>query len=514
MPVVEVAKFDLERLTGLQFREVERLLEHVKCEIEEDLGDRLRLEVTHDRPDHFSAEGLAKTLKGVAGVETGLPKANFRKSSIRLVSEAIEERPYISMAVVKDVRLDDEAVRQLIQLQEKIHETYGRGRRKIAIGYYDVAKIRPPIYYRRISQDVEYVPLGFSGPITVREMYEKTEQGRKYGGLIRREEPPALVDSEGRVMVVVPVLGSECCKISESTRDVLIDVTGTELRAVTNAMSVLIYSLLERSISKEVEIVEGGNTYVHSYLRFELDAKRAGEVLGVELTHGEFVDKVRRARLDYDREVVAPPYRINLLSWVDVVEDVALMIGYNRLPREPPGVLSAGRRHKVEILTQDLRRLMLIMGFVEINNYVLTDRTVLDVCKAAYVINPISELYNAVRCSIITQLVATAATIRRKEVRIFEVGDVVRDGKTKKALAFLISRDGVTLTDGLSVVKTLCRLSGLSCHTVPASYTWALQNRAAEIRGDVEGYVGEVNPDLLTKLGHSTPTVVAELTKL
>jgi phenylalanyl-tRNA synthetase beta subunit (EC 6.1.1.20) len=56
-------------------------------------------------------------------------------------------------------------------------------------------------------------------------------------------------------MVIIPVLGSECCKITEETRDVLIDVTGTDPRAVHNMLSVLIYALLERSSNKEVEIV-------------------------------------------------------------------------------------------------------------------------------------------------------------------------------------------------------------------------------------------------------------------
>jgi len=60
VPVIDVAKFDLERLVGLRFEEIVKLLEYVKCEIEEDVGERVRLEVTHDRPDHFSPEGLPR----------------------------------------------------------------------------------------------------------------------------------------------------------------------------------------------------------------------------------------------------------------------------------------------------------------------------------------------------------------------------------------------------------------------------------------------------------------------
>ncbi|AET31501.1 phenylalanine--tRNA ligase subunit beta [Pyrobaculum ferrireducens] len=512
MPVIDIAKFDIERLTGLKFEEVAKLLEHVKCEVEEADGERVKVEVTHDRPDHFSAEGLARTLKGVAGVETGLPVIKLGPSPIKLVAGHIEERPYISMAVVRGVRLDDEAVRQLIQLQEKIHETYGRGRRRIAIGYYDVSKIKPPIYYRRISQDDEYTPLGFDKPIKVRDMYQLTEQGRRYSPLIHIERPPALVDSAGQIMVVIPVLGSECCKITERTTDVLIDVTGTDPRAVVNALSILIYALLERSGPRQVELVEGGTGYSHEYVKIETDERAVGDLLGVELSRADFLRYVKMARFDYvDGHVVVPPYRINVLSWVDVAEEVAVMIGYNQLPREAPRVMAAGRRHRVEVATQELRKSLLSMGFTEVNNYVLTDDSVGDFCRPARVANPISELYTTVRCSLVPQLVATAAAVKRREVKLFEVGEVVREGRTVRALALLISREGATLTDGLSAIKALCHRLGWSCKFKPLEAAWALPSRAAEVVGDVAGYVAEVNPDILTKLRHTTPTVAAEL---
>jgi phenylalanyl-tRNA synthetase beta chain len=512
VPVIEITKYDLERLTRLKFEELIKYLEHVKCEIEEDLGERVKLEVTHDRPDHFSAEGLARTLKGVAEVETGLPPIKLSSSSIVLNTDVIEERPYISMAVVRGVKLDDEAIRQLILLQEKLHETYGRGRRKIAIGYYDVSKIKPPIYYTRVSQEDEYVPLGFDRPIKVREMYERTEQGQRYSHLINREKPPALVDSSGQIMVIIPVLGSECCKITESTRDVLIDVTGTEPRAVHNALSVLIYAVLERSSGKEVEIVAGGTPYVHRYREVDADPDAVGDLIGMPLSPAAFKRLVEKARLGYEEgRVLVPPYRFNVFSWVDVAEDVAVMLGFNSLPREAPGIVTGGRRHWVEIFAGEVRKAFLSMGFTEVNNYVLTDRAVEEICNAVHVANPVSELYNTVRCSIVTQLIAVAASARRRETKLFEVGDVVKDGKTLKVAAFLISRDGATLTDGLSVIKTLCSRLGLSCKTAAAEIPWALPNRSAKIEGDVGGYIAEVSPDLLVKLGHATPTVVGEL---
>lgn len=512
VPVISVAKFDLERLVGAKFDEIVRALNHVKCEIEESAGDSLKLEVTHDRPDHFSAEGLARTVRGVLGIETGLPPIRLLQSDVVLEAGVIEERPYISMAIVRGVTLDNEAIRQVIQLQEKLHETYGRSRRKVAIGLYDMSRVKPPIRYTRVSAEDEYVPLGFDRPVRVRDMFELTEQGRRYSRYINRDRPPALVDGAGQILTIIPVLGSECCKVTESTRDVLIDVTGTDPRAVVSAMSVLVYGLLERSASKEVALVSGGLAYVHSYIRVRADVGAISELLGVRLALEEFAALVRRARMDYSNgEVVVPPYRINVLSWVDVAEDVALMMSYDAIPREVPRIVAGGRRHRVEVFSDEVRRALLAMGFAEVSNYMLTDESVARVCKPARVLNPVSEMHSTVRCSLITQLVATAAQMRRGGAKIFEVGDVVRDGRTVRAAAFLISHDGVTLTDGLSVLKALCRRLGLECRLSLLEAEWALRGRAALVQGGLAGYIAEVSPDLLVALGHRTPTVVAEL---
>ncbi|MBP1449964.1 MAG: phenylalanine--tRNA ligase subunit beta [Thermoproteus sp.] len=516
MPVVDVALWDLERLTGAVEGEILKALEHVKGEIEGREGDRIRLEVAHDRPDHFSAEGLARTVKGVLGAEKGAPKADVRKSSLELIYDGvIEERPYALMAVVRDLRLDDEAIIQMIQLQEKLHDSYGRDRRKIAIGFYDLGKIKPPIYYKRVSAEDEYIPLGAGAPMKIREMFEATDKGRKYAGLIRRDAPPALVDSEGKIMVVIPVLGSECCKVTSSTRDVLIDITGHDLSYIIKILSILIYNLIERSISKIVEIVKINNQYIYNLSGKSLVVRRSDveELLGVELGREEYEDLLGRSRYDVGGEnVVVPPYRINVISWVDIAEDIAIMKGYNKFPREPPPMSAAGRRHRVELLTEDARRIMTSLGFHEVANYILAPSQLLQIFGLRYaeLLNPVSERLNAVRSSIIPELVELAPLSKKGEVKIFEVGEVF-DGGTKRAVAFLVSKDALTVTDGLSYLRALCIRLGLRCDVEEHEAPWCTAGRCAKIKGDVEGVVGEVRPEILEKLGAVRPIVVAEL---
>lgn len=517
MPTIDVALWDLERLVGASERELLKGLEHMKGEIEERSGDRLRIEVTHDRPDHFSAEGLARSLKGILGIEEGLPKAVAELGNFEVRYEGrIDERPYAIMAIVRDLSLDEEAIAQMIQLQEKIHDTYGRNRRKIAIGFYDLSKIRPPIYYKRISQEDEYVPLGFDKPIKIKEMYEMTEKGRKFADLIRRERPPALVDSEGKIMVVIPILGSECCKVTPSTRDVLIDVTSPQLDAPLRILPILIYNLLERSKSKKVELVKINGSYVTRLepRRIRADRQSVNELLGLNLDEKEYLSLLRKARHDVEEDwVLVAPYRINVISWVDVAEDIAIMRGYNDMPREPPPVLTLGRRHKVEVASEDVRKSLLSLGFQEIMNGVLIHSALLDDFKLAYPIlaNPVSERLNAVRSSMLPGLLYAVAALRRPKTKLFEIGDVVVNGRTLRAVAIAMGGEGLTITDGIMAVNSLCEHLGVRCKAVNGNASWCIEGRCAKIEGPLSGYVGEVSPELLVKYDIFMPVVLGEL---
>lgn len=517
MPVIDVSLWDLERLVGAPEHEILKGLEHIKGEVEERVGDRLRIEVTHDRPDHFSAEGLARSLKGILGVEEGLPKAIVEPGGVELrYEEYIDERPYAVMAIVKDVSLDDEAIVQMIQLQEKLHDTYGRNRKKVAIGFYDLSKIKPPIYYKRVSQEDEYVPLGLDKPVKIKEMYEITEKGKRFAHLIKRERPPALVDSDGKIMVVIPVLGGECCKVTPSTKDVLIDVTGPQLDVLLKILPILIYGLLERSKSKRVELVKINGSYVTRLepRRIRVDRQAVNELLGLSLDEAEYASLIRKARHDVeDSWVLVAPYRINVISWVDIAEDVAIMKGYNNMPREPPPVLTLGRRHRVEVASEDVRRSLLLLGFQEVMNGVLTYSAFLNDFKLAYpiVVNPVSERLDAVRSSLLPGLLYVVSTLRRPKPKLFEVGDVVVNGRTSRAVAFAMGGEGLTITDGIMVLNSLCEHLGVRCEVVNDNAPWCIEGRCARVEGPFRGYVGEASPELLVKLGVFTPVVLGEL---
>ncbi len=541
MPTIAFRLGDLERLTGIRRDDALRLLSRLKGEVESVTEDEVVMEVTHDRPDMFSVEGIARALKGLTRRELGLPRLNVVRGNLDVYVEDVPHRPYIRMAVVRDLELNDEAIRQMIQLQEKIHATYGRGRRKLAIGFYDYDLVRPPITYRLEHIDkVRYRPLGHAEVMNGREVLEKTEKGALYGAYaLYGDKVPVLVDGEGEYLVIIPVLGSEDFKVTENTRNVLIDVTSTDEALADNIMAVLVYNLLERSRSRTVEIVRlvKGNSTVESPVlktrEFELTVEFVNEVSGLRLSRDEVVECLLMSRhdlIDYGDSfrVIVAPYRFNVLHPVDLVEDVLIAYGYDRIEGEFPSQPVKGLISPLSKFIRSIRDLMAGLGFQEVYNYMLTSKDVL-VERVKWrrelveVENPKSELHVAIRDHIWPQLVNVIArnkTLVKSGLKIFEVGPIARicgEGETgvceDYVLAYLITGPNVTLTNGLSVLRALMNQLGIDYTLRHCEVPGGLRERMACITagGEDMGFIMEVHPDVIMAFDLEYPIVVCEL---
>ncbi|MGC8606035.1 MAG: phenylalanine--tRNA ligase subunit beta [Vulcanisaeta sp.] len=544
MPVITFKRSDLEGLLGKYFSGDEELiaaLNRLKGEVEGVSGDDVTFEVTHDRPDLFSVEGIARALKGLFKVEVGLPKFNVVNNGFKLIAEEVPNRPYIMMGIVRDLRLSDEAIKQMIQLQEKLHATYGRDRRKMAIGFYDADKIKQPLTYRLERLDaIKYRPLDSDREMSGSEVVESTEKGRLYGKYaVYDGKAPILIDSEGKILVIIPVLGSEDFKVTERTRNALIDVTATDLKLAKSILAVLVYNLLERSSSKTVEIVNvnapWGNleSPMLNPIEFKLSINFVNEYLGLNLSKDDIVNYLLASRhdvIDYGEELIVKiaPYRFNVLHSVDLVEDIAVAYGYENIPRELPSQPIKGARDGLSVFTDFVRDLMIGLGFQEVLNYMMSNKDVMirrtmNQRELVEVENPKSELYTVIRDHIWPQLMEVAA--RNKALiegilKIFEVGYVISPSQNSEVgvkedlvLSYLISGPEITLTDGLSVLKSLMASQGINYLPKPCENSSGLIERTACIYvGDKNiGFIMELRPDVIVSFGLEYPVVVSEI---
>ncbi len=543
MPMITISRNDLEALVGktLSDEEILDYLSRLKCEVDKLTETTIEYEANHDRPDLFSTEGLARAIRLLLGI--GRNRFRFRDKGVKAYSVDVHYRPYVAFAIVPGVELSDEAVAQIMQLQEKLHVTYGRNRRKASIGVYDLDKIKPPIYYElRDPDETRFVPLGETREMTLREILEETEKGREYGHLVSSyDKYPVLRDAEGRILSMPPIINSEDTKVTVDTRNILIDSTGLDKETVIDMVTVMATSIAERSSGRTIIYVEtimgdGSEKYRaprRKGRRVEFTISQASRLLGIRIERDQALQLLRKmgytVKAAGDKVVAeAPPYRLDVFRWVDAVEDMAMAMGYYSIgvaADELPPATHPGRPHRIEYMTRRMRMLLSAMGFIEMPSYMMSNPFMQNTLFGAdeplvAVANPKMEKYTCLRRWLTPGMleVAVSNIEKRNTMKIFEAGDVVIvDGegraRSERRIGVLITHPEATLTDMLAVLRTLMEILGLEYVLEKKRINGFLEERTAVIKmGDTEiGFVGEIHPEVLVRLNVDQPVVVMEL---
>ncbi len=541
MPVIEVSIRDLERLVGktLSLEELEDLLPRLKCEYEGVEGEYVYYEATHDRPDLFSAEGLSRALKGLLEIELGMPGVILRQEKVKAHVDGPTYRPYAFFATIHGLKLDNEAVKQIMQLQEKLHITYCRDRRKVSIGVYDLSKVKPPIYYTKAKpEEVKFTPLEFAEELTLKEILELHPKGIEYGHLIKSyEEYPLLVDSEGKVLSMPPIVNSEDTKVTEDTKEVFIDITATDPQAGLKVLNVVATSIAERGETIGLVEIKGTWSGVTPDLTPEsllYDNTLTEKVVGIKVSVEKASELLKKMRMDAKPisetkiEVKIPAYRLDILHPIDIAEDIAMAYGYENIKPEPYSPPHPGMPHPIEFFSKIIRETMVGYGFQEVNSYMMTNKKLLyDMMNlpeqpTVEVLNPKHENYSCIRTWLIPQLMEVLSQSKHADYpqKIFEVGDVVFIDETsstktreERHLAFAIADREVTLTDLLAVLKSLSLQLGFSYKLEPIDHPSFIPGRSAKIVVNKKnlGILGEIHPRVLLNFELNVPIIAAEI---
>lgn len=170
MPTIDIDYAEFEKLLGLELHrdleKVSEVLEFVKGEVKlwDEKADVMSVEIKDtSRPDVWNIEGLARTLRGFLGLETGLKEYRVGKPIVEIfVDERLATiRPYIGCSIIKGVRLSDPIIRGFMHMQDKLDQSYGRNRQRTSIGLYDFDLIKSPLTYGVAKPtEISFVPLG------------------------------------------------------------------------------------------------------------------------------------------------------------------------------------------------------------------------------------------------------------------------------------------------------------------------------------------------------------------
>jgi len=542
MPSITVSYRDFCKLLGRRIG-LKKLLGHlvmIGIDITEAAGDELKLEVAHNRPDLLSPEGVARVLKGFLGIEIGLPSYEPSASGVMVqVDRSVKPiRPFIAAGVVTKVKLIDEIVASLMQVQEKLHASLCRNRRRGSIGVYDLDTIEPPVRYTTTLPDgIRFVPLEFNRELTPAQILREHPKGIEYGSITRGwSRYPLLVDSRGVVLSIPPIINSESTRVTSKTRQLFIDVTGEDERVANQSLTILMTGLAERGFElRSVAVKYPGRRVRTPDLRprrHRLSARNANEFIGLNLKPrgiAKIAERMRYGIADIWGDILtllAPPYRSDLMHEVDIIEDIAIGYGYDQLEPTLPKVVTTGERTPIERLSERARRVLTGLGFMEAMTYTLTNlRTNFELMRArgeaVEIANPVSEEYTIIRNSLLPCLLSVLRANRRNPLpqRVFEVGDVAlldegaeTGARNVRRAAAAVIGEGLGFTYIKAVAETLLRELGISHEVRPIEHSSFLEGRAAEFVSDGKslGIVGEIHPEVILGFELEHPVVTFE----
>ncbi len=224
-----------------------------------------------------------------------------------------------------------------------------------------------------------------------------------------------------------------------------------------------------------------------------LRAGRASKIIGVSFSDDQIADLLRRLQLQHARAageftVTPPSHRFDLEIEEDLVEEIARLYGYDKVPSRPPKAVLAmlpapERRRSVA----ELKRILVDREYFEVVNFSFVDaQWERDFCANADPIaleNPIAAQLGVMRSGMMGSLVANLRfNLARKldRVRVFEVGR-----------CFLRSAEKEDLRNparALAGYFQPLRLAGLA-YGPAAAEQWGISARRVDfydVKGDVE----------------------------
>ena len=532
MPVINFKYSDLCTMLGRKVPE-ETLIERIPM-IGADMGDTegdtddMSVEFFPDRPDLYSVEGVARALRAFLDIEPGMRTYPVHESDVEVfVDSKVESvRPWFLCGIVRGVEVTDELLRSLMEMQEKLHVTIGRKRSKLAIGIHDLSKVSPPFTYTlKEPHSVRFVPLAMDEELDMEEILERNEKGRMYNDLLKgMSEYPVILDCDGQVLSFPPIINGRLTTVTVGTRDLFIDVTGIDRKAVKGALDIVCTALAERGGRIESVLMHyGPETFRSPDLtpaKRTISADACDRFLGREIGPEGTVEALKRMGLDAvaagdDVEVTIPAYRLDMMHDVDVYEDVATGYGFERFGgayhvQQTPGALLPETA-----FSDSVRDVMIGLGFTEVSTLTLSNQkdefsiSGLPEVDVVRVLNPITEDHTCLRAYLTPSLVRILRHNKHRDLpqRIFEIGYVVRDEKTCLHLCAMATASKVPFTDIKSWTESFLREAGVAYSLEPCSFRTFVPGRGAVVsyEGREIGFFGEMDPEVVVDFGITHP---------
>ncbi len=533
MANIKIPRKQFEKEIGNLDEEMQNKIAMFGTTLESFDDKEIELEIFPDRPDMLSYQGFKRSFLGFLGKKTGLRKYKINKPEknykVIIDSSVRDIRPYTACAIIKKLKLDDEKIKELIEIQEKLHITIGRNREKVAIGIYPLEKIKLPITYKALEPDkIKFHPLEADREMSGLQILQKHSAGRDYAHLLSgKAKFPIFIDANKNILSMPPIINSHLTgKITEDTEEIFIECSGFDIKILKKCLNIIVTSLADMGgeiYAMELKYKKRITTPNLNSEKKKISLENTNKLLGLNLHEKQLKSLLEKMGYDYSKEnVEIPAYRTDILHEVDLIEDVAIAYGYENFIPEIPKVSTIGQEDKKEIIKRKIAEMLVGLNLLEISNYHLTNKR--DQFRNMGISEKQEKNYIEVEES------KTDYTILRKDLthyllkilsnnidseypqRIFEIGTTFNPDETEKLAVALTPGNFTEIRQALEYLSRMLNIN-IKLKETENPPLHFIDGRVGEITLNNKsiGFIGEIHPKILKKWRIKMPVALFEI---
>ena len=538
MPVVELNINRIRKLVSGKTtrKQILGVLPFLGLDIESEDGDEIRIEYSPNRPDYSTEFGIATGLQGLLGIKKGIQKIKINKKgkSSLTVESSVSIRPYVTGIIAKNGKLDDLSIKQLMNMQEDLHLGIGRKRKKSSIGLHDADKVPFPLNYAVTGRHASFVPLNGSSELTIDEILVHTDVGKNYGWILEGQKTvPCIGDYGNQIISIPPIINSALTTVTPKTKNLLVEVTGTDKDSVEDALSIVVSTLQMAGFEFE-ELKITGNKNSTPQLKdrtMVYDPKFTSEILGIEMSLSNMVTCLKKCRLDATikgKKIMCtiPRYRFDIFGPMDLVEEIALGYGIANIEPKLSPSTTIGQKNDVTIKTDLISKTAVGLGFLEAMNSSLTSKKTLyeltkrNSSEIISVLDSKSQEHTILRDSLLPNLLENLSKNIHESYpqKLFETGVVFSKGNPIHEsinLAVIIAYKDTNYSEIKAIMQSLLKTNFKINSQTKTSKSQELfvKGRHADIFIDEKkiGEIGEIGKEILENFRIRTSVVGFEI---
>lgn len=543
MPVVNFAIERLYKLLpGIDLKRVLEVLPFIGLDIEGIDSEILRIEYNPNRPDFASDYGIVRALRGLLEIETGIPNFKLNKEvkdyCVDVDKSVRRIRPYIVALIAKNGKLDSSTIMQLAAMKDDLQNGIGRGRRKASIGIHNMDAIQFPVRYCTVDEDFSFTPLEHESSQKIKSILKTSNTGKDYGHILEGvKRYPIIVDSKDNVLAFPPIMNDNITSISHGNANLFIEVTGNSIKTVEDILAILAITLYDAGFELHNVTINNfdGSPYAPrmdvSYL--DVNTSDIQMLLGLEAEVNEIIRYLKKSRLDAketrNKKIIQcciPRYRIDILNYVDIAEEVAIGYGIYNLKPTIPYTTLVGQKDMTSTRINILRNTLVGLQMVEIVNFHLISKKIQydlpgieEPENVASVNATKSSEHEVLRDMLLPSLLKSLSRNIHEEYpqKVFEIGKIFQWGQNINeywSLGAVVAHNTADYTEIKSILQTLLKQSfGKSVTTEVAAHPVFINGRCASIivNDECVGMLGEISPFAIDNFKLRVPVAAFEL---